>query len=472
MTASFLQQLERRALASGSLLCIGLDPHPEFLKANTAAAARDFCMGMIDAASGVACAFKPNSAFFEAFGPEGFEALREVIAYVPEGIPVILDAKRGDISSTAEAYAKSAFEVLGATAITLNPYLGYDAVFPFLSYSGKGAFVLCKTSNPGADLFQDLMIDGKTLYEIVAVQVMQWNTANNVGLVVGATDIEALAKLRATVPKAWFLVPGIGAQGGDLSAALLAGLRADGLGMLLNISRSLARATNPRAEALRMRDAINDARALRGAIQPPTPVDLIEKLALALADAGCVQFGSFTLKSGKSSPIYLDLRRLVANPEALQTVGSALGSLLKTLKFDHIAAIPYAALPIATAAALSLKCSMVYPRREVKDYGTKAAVEGVFKPGDRAVLVDDLASTGGTKFEAIGRLRSAGLVVDEIVVLIDRGQGAAEMLTNAGYKFHAVATLRQLLPFWEKNGYLSADQRREVENYLDSERPE
>jgi uridine monophosphate synthetase len=425
---------------------------------------------MIDASGEAACAFKPNSAFFEAFGGEGFEALREVIAYVPDDIPVILDAKRGDISSTAEAYAKAAFEVLGATAITLNPYLGFDAVFPFLNYSGKGAFVLCKTSNPGADLFQDLHIEGKPLYEIVAVQVMQWNTANNVGLVVGATDIESLSHLRATVPKAWFLVPGIGAQGGDLSAAMLAGLRADGLGMLLNISRSLARATNPRVEALRMRDAINDARALRGAIQPPSPADQAEKLAIALAEAGCVKFGEFTLKSGKLSPIYLDLRRLVANPEALQTVGNSLAQLLKTLKFEHIAAIPYAALPIATAAALSLKCSMVYPRREVKDYGTKAAVEGVFNVGDRAVLVDDLASTGGTKFEAIGRLRSAGLVVDEIVVLIDRGQGAAELLSNAGYRFHAVATLRQLLPLWEKHGYLSTDQRHEVEAYLDSER--
>jgi orotidine 5'-phosphate decarboxylase subfamily 2 len=207
MTDSFLKKLEARARAVNSLLCVGLDAHLEFLPEPTGKAAYDFCVRLIDQTHNLACAFKPNSAFFEALGSAGFEALRDVIAYIHRldpALPVILDAKRSDIASTAEAYARAAFEYLGADALTLNPYLGHDAIEPFVGKPERGAFVLCHTSNPGVADFQDVPIgkQHQALYEYVAGQVMTWNRADNIGLVVGAPDDQALRRVRAVAPEA------------------------------------------------------------------------------------------------------------------------------------------------------------------------------------------------------------------------------------------------------------------------------
>ena len=262
---TFFSLLETRVGTVGSLLCVGLDPHLSLLAEPSASAARAFCLDIIRQTAPYAAAFKPNAAFFEVFGPSGWEALAEVIAAARRtGALVILDAKRGDIASTAEAYARSAFDRLGAQAVTLNPYLGYDAVAPFIGDPAKGAFLLCKTSNPGSADLQDVevgrwTVDGGRpvlLYEYVARLAQGWNTRGNIGLVVGATQPEALRRVRAAAPDLWFLSPGVGAQGGDLAAALRAGLRPDGMGMLINVSRGIARSENPRQAAISLRDAI------------------------------------------------------------------------------------------------------------------------------------------------------------------------------------------------------------------------
>ncbi len=278
---SFFTFLERRVDDCSSLLCVGLDPHVSDLEHPTVEAALDFCLHLVKQTAPYAAAFKPNAAFFEVFGAEGWTALKTVVEAVQAEsvrlgslIPVILDAKRGDISSTAEAYAKSAFETLGAHCLTLSPYLGKDSIDPFLGYKEKGVFLLCKTSNPGAGDLQDLTVDGgpwtvddptwsavsgqrsMPLYEHVARLAQTWNTRNNIGLVVGATQPAALARVRAAAPEMWFLSPGIGAQGGDLEVALKAGLRKDGKGMLLPISRGISRAKNPALAAAEFRDEI------------------------------------------------------------------------------------------------------------------------------------------------------------------------------------------------------------------------
>ena len=265
---SFFSFLEKRVDDCSSLLCIGLDPHINDLRAGgqlpTAESARDFCLKLVKQTARYAAAFKPNAAFFEVFGAEGWTALKEVIDTIQDEsnrmgstIPVILDAKRGDIASTAEAYAKSAFENLDVDCITLNPYLGKDSIDPFIQNSEKGIFLLCKTSNQGARDLQDLTLEsGDPLHIHVAKLAQQWNTKNNVGLVVGATYPETLARVRETVPTMWLLAPGIGAQGGELEAALRAGLRKDGKGMLINVSRSIARAEKPGLAAAEMRDEI------------------------------------------------------------------------------------------------------------------------------------------------------------------------------------------------------------------------
>lgn len=468
MPTTFFSRLEARARTIDSLLCIGLDPvsRPDRRSRWNAGAARRACLRLIDATSEVACAFKPNSAFFEACGPDGMQALRQVIAAVPADIPVILDAKRGDIPSTAQAYARAAFDVYGAGAVTVSPYLGGDALAPFLERPDRAAFVLCRTSNPGAGELQDLPIDaGSTLYERVAALARHWAPADRLGLVMGAGNPAAVARVRTIAPDVWLLVPGVGTQGGDLRAVLQAGLRADGLGVLINASGSIANAADPRAEARRLRDEINAVRA--DLVRSPRPAETeVDELAGTLVQAGCVGFGQFTLKSGGTSPIYLDLRRLASSPAALARVADAYARVLAGLRFDRLAGIPYAALPIATAIALRTGRPLIYPRREMKDYGTRAQVEGGFQPGETAVVIDDLATTGESKIETIRKLESAGLRVQDVVVLIDREQGAGESLQAAGYRLHAVATLRPLVAAWQRLGAASAEQASQVEAYL------
>ena len=460
---AFFDTLAARARQIDSLLCVGLDPHPNQLTENSAAGARDFCLRLIAATYDLALAYKPNVAFFEAYGPAGWQALQEVIAAVPEGIPVVLDAKRGDIAATAAAYARACFDTLQADAVTLNPYLGYDSLQPFLQDEARGAFLLCKTSNPGSVDLQDLTVldSGKShlLYEKVALLAQEWNNANNLGLVVGATQPEALARLRKLTPQMWFLTPGVGAQGGDIQAALAAGLREDGLGMLIPVSRAISGAADPHAAAVALVEQIRAAQKAVAAQPEPVGLDGVpEKLAEGLLRANCVRFGQFKLKSGLISPIYLDLRQLVSYPDVLAEVAAAYLPVLKDLAYDRLAGLPYAALPIATAISLLANQPMIYPRKEAKEYGTKALIEGEYHTGEQVVIIDDLATTGGSKFEVIEKLNEAGLKVEDVVVLIDRQSGAREALAAAGYRLHAVFTLTSLLDYWESTARVPQEQ--------------
>ncbi len=457
------ERLAEAARRNKSLLCVGLDPRPARLASGEDQF--DFNQRIVDATGDLVCAFKPNFAFYEEAGPPGLEALRRTVTYIHEtaGVPVILDAKRGDIGSTAAAYARAAFEVWGADALTVNPYLGGDSVAPFTAYADRGAFVLCHTSNPGAIDLQILRTEGRPLYEVVAEKAAAWGT----GLVVGATYPAALARVRTLAPEAWILLPGVGAQGGDLEAALAAGLRADGLGVVVNSSRGIIYAERPRQAALDLRARIEAARA--GAVaQVPDPR---AQLALALADIGAVQFGEFTLASGKHSPIYIDLRLLASHPQVLRLVGHAYADLLRrevglAEPGIRLAAIPYAAMAIGTAVSLETGLPMVYPRKEVKAHGTARQIEGAFQPGERAIVLDDLITTGGSKLAAIEPLEAAGLEVRDVVVLIDREQGGREDLEAAGYRLHAVLRLGELLAMLVQAGRIEPEQRDRVVAFL------
>ncbi len=464
MAQAFFEFLEQRSQEVDSLLCVGLDPHVSHLPTPNVAGVRDFCLRLIEATAPYAAAFKPNSAFFEVFGAEGIQVLKDVIAAVPFGVPVLLDAKRGDIGSTSQAYAQAAFGNLGAHATTVNPYLGEDSVSPFLADPAKGVFLLCKTSNPGAGDLQDLLVNGQPIYLQVARLAQKWNVRNNIGLVVGATYPEVLAEVRREIPDLWFLAPGIGAQGGELPSALAAGLRADGLGMLVTISRGLSQAADPALAAREFRDAINAAR--KAGPRKAKPAFKHRLLADDLLRLGCVQFGEFTLKSGKVSPIYLDLRRLVGDPAALSRAAAAYVELLRPLTFDRLAALPYAALPIAAAISLQSGWPLVYPRKETKEYGTKSPVEGPYEKGETVVVVDDLVTTGESKFEGIQKLEAVGLQVRDVVVLINRQSPKSNTFAEKGLALHAVLHLPELLEHWYTQGAITSQQHQAALDFL------
>jgi orotidine-5'-phosphate decarboxylase len=273
--ASFGARLRARWQA-GTLLCVGLDPELEHLPAtiqrgDPAAAILAFNTAIVNATSDLVCAYKPNAAFYEAHGPPGMEALLATIALIHSqapGVPVLLDAKRGDVGNTSRAYAHAIFDVCGADAVTVQPYLGRDALAPWLERADRGVFVLCRTSNPGAGELQDLTIEGEPLFLHLARRVAgEWNAQGNCGLVVGATWPAELAAIRAVAPDLPLLVPGIGAQGGDLERSARAGVDHYGQGLLISASRSVLYASSgadfadaARREALRLRAAINAAR--------------------------------------------------------------------------------------------------------------------------------------------------------------------------------------------------------------------
>ena len=246
---SFLGALKNRWETTGSMLCVGLDPDVARLPgphAGRVEAIADFCIDIVDATAPHVCAFKPQIAYFAAVGAEAqLERVCDHIRSQHSDIPIILDAKRGDIGDTAKLYAREAFERYGAHAVTVNPYLGTDSLEPFLAHAGKGVIVLCRTSNAGSGTFQSQLIDGRPLYEHVAIRAAEeWAALGEVGLVVGATYPEELARVRSIVGDMPLLVPGVGAQGGDAAEVIRVGRAADGFGLVINSSRAVLYASS------------------------------------------------------------------------------------------------------------------------------------------------------------------------------------------------------------------------------------
>ncbi len=275
---NFNQKLDHAWTQSDSLLCVGLDPDiarfPETVP-KTAQGLLEFCQAIVDATGDLVCAFKPQIAYFGSVRAEA--QLETLIAYIHRrwpAVPVILDAKRGDIGPTAEHYAREVFERFQADAVTLSPYMGFDSIAPYLAYTQKGLILLCRTSNPGGeDLQMQPLQHGERLFERVAqLAAGPWNTSGQLGLVVGATYPEQLAAVRAIAPALPILVPGIGAQGGDLQASVKAGLNAQGRGMIVSSSRAILYASGERnfQEAARMA-AIETRDALRAAAAQAHP---------------------------------------------------------------------------------------------------------------------------------------------------------------------------------------------------------
>ncbi|AYM94832.1 orotidine-5'-phosphate decarboxylase [Acidovorax sp. 1608163] len=273
---TFIDTLRTATTQNQSMLCVGLDPEPSRFPAHMkgdASKIYDFCAAIVDATADLVCSFKPQIAYFAAYGAEDqLERLMEHMRRTAPKVPVILDAKRGDIGSTAQQYAKEAFERYGADAVTLSPFMGFDSIEPYLAYHGKGAFLLCRTSNPGGDDLQNqrlASIEGQPLvYEHIAKLAQgPWNLNGQLGLVVGATYPQEIERVRSIAPTLPLLIPGVGAQGGDAVATVRAGLRSDGP-IIVNSSRAVLYASQgadfgaaARAEAQRTRAVLEAARS-------------------------------------------------------------------------------------------------------------------------------------------------------------------------------------------------------------------
>jgi len=568
---TFFEKLEHRVDTIGSHLCVGLDPHLRELFPSLYGTCRNdddfdhkvyletteiercekaftFCKNLIDATVPCVVAYKPNSGFFEALGPNhGLSTLRRVMDAIPSDVPVLLDCKRGDVGSTSTAYAracyggarggsidnentiKSSEEGLGADAVTLSPLMGWDSVRPFITgrYASKGAFLLCKTSNAGSnDLLGrevpyqssssgDNKGEGKeeivALYQVIADLVGQWShraafaedsddeeendiTAGNddggnrikfprpprLGLVVGATDPSALSAARAaSIRGTWILAPGVGAQGGNLRDACLAGFELDKdvnndgtrrcSGLLVPVSRAVSGAEDPAGEARRIRDSIEEVR--KDMLIFPTEAVLTQKsltdaintdaintssteskletyqrrfLQQALGE-GVLKFGEFVLKSGRTSPYFFNAG-LFASGEALDRLGSAYASAIMssgvwsnddgTVNFDVIFGPAYKGISLGALVCASLyrehgiNVSFAYNRKEAKDHGEGGTLVGACMRGRRVLIVDDVITAGTAIRESCKMLTSGDkdnhAIPVGIVVALDRAEKRTE----------------------------------------------
>lgn len=274
----FVDRLRECIETRDSLLCVGLDVDPDKLPEPLRGRpdwVYEYNLGIIEATADLVCAYKPNLAFYEALGTEGLDALARTVRAMPQGVIVIGDAKRGDIGHTAKAYARSLFEGFGFDAVTVNPYLGRDSVEPFLGYGDRGVFLLCKTSNPGSGDFQDLVCEAPEgrfpLYQLVALRAREWSGTGNLGLVVGATYPQQLGAVRQLAPELPLLIPGVGAQAGDLEATVLKGTDGKGSLAVVNSSRQVIQASlgpdwreAARRAAAALRDEMNLYRRSKG----------------------------------------------------------------------------------------------------------------------------------------------------------------------------------------------------------------
>jgi len=450
MVSKFFKSLEERSREINSLLCVGLDPDIQVSKGQSAyELLMENVSRIVNATANYALCFKPNIAFFEVHGADGIRALEDTMKIIPSDIPVIIDSKRNDIGNTVKAYAETLFGHFNAHATTLSPYMGRDTVDPFLKWDDRGLFVLCRTTNPSAPAVQDLQVDLPTgekgeYYLRMAMETTSWS--DQVGLVVAGNDLDALGKVRALCPDTWFLSPGIGSQGGSMDEAVAAGQRADGLGIIPNVSRGIASADNPEKAA---RDYCNKMNEARKRVKPVAGISFADtrkkEVLTGMIRTECFRLGDFTLKSGKNSPFYIDMRRISSDASLLKRVASAYASLLGELKFDRIAGIPVAAMPFATALSLETGIPMIYPRMTMKAHGTGNRIEGAYQEGETVLLLDDLITTGKSKLEAIDILRDAGLKVQDLVVLLERGAQGRKDMSEAGIELHAYAQVEEFL---------------------------
>jgi uridine monophosphate synthetase len=481
----FFVQLTDAIADRQSLLVTGLDPNPEMLQTWAArrglagrsflSQARHWIKAVIEATAPHVCAYKPSLGFYQALGPVGLELLLEVRDLVPPDLPLIVDAKHGDLNSSS-ALAHYLFKELGADAVTLSPLAGQDIAAPFLLYPGKAVVMTCHSSNQAARVIQHHPDESDPLYVRIVRETQLWATPDQLLLEVGTSDPEVLARVRAEAPERFLILRSLWGEEERLESMLQAGLSAAADGLLLPLPQNLLVEDDiaSRAEALKhaithkreqwlanaqQRDANTCVLWLPGSERAADP---LESLIVDLFDIGCLLFGDYVQASGAVFNYYVDLRQIISDPNLFHRVLHAYADQLEGLDFDRIAGIPYGSLPTATGLSLQLHKPLIYPRKEVKAHGARRLIEGDFDEGDRVVVVDDILITGGSVLEGIAKLESSGLVVQDVVVFIDHGgdhdRRARERLAAAGYRCHAVLDIARITRVLHGAGRLSDGQ--------------
>ncbi|MBE9234756.1 bifunctional orotidine-5'-phosphate decarboxylase/orotate phosphoribosyltransferase [Anabaena aphanizomenioides LEGE 00250] len=468
---NFFDKLNTAISQNQSLLFVGLDPNPEMIPARYQSS--DLITGleswlqcMIAETADFVCAYKPTLGFYQVLGVPGLELLMRTLKSIPVHIPIILDAKHSDLN-TSSVFAHSIFTEWQVDAVTLSPYTGQDHVAPFLVYPDKSVFILCCTSNPGAATVQQYP-HNSPLYLQVVQESKTWGTPEQLCLEVGTTNAEVLKSIRSLAPERIIMARSIWAGEGNIKQILAAGLNANGDGLLIPVSQDMLGSANLSEEIQFLRREINEFRGefIHDASSCEvwfSDVDVQDKhphqdLILQLFDIGCIMFGEFVQASGATFPYYIDLRKIISNPQVFNQVLSAYEEILKNLTFDRLAGIPYGSLPTATGLSLRLDCPMIFPRKEVKAHGTRRVIEGNFHPGETVAVVDDILISGKSVMEGAEKIQSVGLKVNDIVVFIDHEKGVKDRLKANGYCGHSVLTISEIVTTLHEVGRINDEQ--------------
>ena len=501
----FFTALTEAMTSRSSLLVTGLDPNPEMLRSwatsrglggsSLLSQARSWCKSVIESTADHVCAYKPSLGFYQAMGAAGVELMVEVRELLPHDLPLIIDIKHGDLNSSS-AIASYLFQTLQADAVTLNPIAGQDIAAPFLLYPGKGVVINCHSSNPAAKVLQHYPNENEPFYLQVVRESQRWGTVDQLLLEVGTSDPDILKRVRQAAPERFVMLRSLWGEEGNLQRLLESGLNQAGDGLLLPLPQSLLNESDINGQTAALKTRINAIREehlntqLEILSQQPTEQCRIwphnnqanateqtkieqiaiekdlRELVIDLFDIKCLLFGEFEQASGAIFNYYVDLRQIISDPALFHRVLDCYAQLLRTLKFDRIAGIPYGSLPTATGLSLQLHKPLIYPRKEVKAHGTRRLVEGEFNEGETVAVVDDILITGGSVLEGIAKLESSGLNVNDVVVFLDHGglqdTRAKERLNDKGLNLQAVLSLETISEVLEEAKRISASQAEEL----------
>ncbi len=470
---SFYNKLNEAIAHNNSLLILALEPNPEMMPKqyqngeNLIENLRKWLENTIKETSDLVCAYKPTLGFYYALGAEGITLLEYILSLIPADIPIILDAKHGDLNSST-TFAKTIFKKWEIDGVTLTPYSGQDNIAPYLLYSDKAVFILCHTSNPAAINLQEYPTKENPFYLHLIEEAKTWGSAEQLGLEIGSTAPEVFQKVREIAPERLILARSIWSKTNNIDAIIKAGLDKYGEGLLVPIPLDYLQKENIKEEIKSLKNRVNKIRnsvisenlscEIWQSNIKTSPQHPHQDLILQLYDIGCLLFGEYLQASGATFSYYIDLRKIISNPQVFHQVLKAYANILETLKFDRIAGIPYGSLPTATGLSLILNKPMIYPRKEVKAHGTRRLIEGNFQEGEKVVVVDDILITGKSVIEGVEKLKISGLQVEDIVVFLDHEGGVKERVKTKGYNTYSVLTITEITNSLYNAGKINKEQ--------------